>query len=57
MLNKRLGGQVRGVIEVATFKMAGIVFWVDTSYHTAEGVVMALILSYFYKRFGLVRAD
>ena len=46
-----------GMIEVATFKMPGIVFWVDTSYHTAEGVVMALILSYFYKRFGFVRTD
>ena len=42
---------------MATFKMPGIVFWVDTSYHAAEGVVMALILSYFYKRFRLVKTD
>ncbi len=41
-----------GMIEVATFKMPGIVFWVDTSYHTLEGVLMALILSFFYKRYG-----
>ena len=45
------------MLEVATFKMPGIVFWVDTSYHTAEGVVMALILAYFYKRFVLARTD
>jgi len=40
-----------GMIEVATFKMPGIVFWVDSGYHTGEGVLTALILSFFYKRF------
>ena len=45
------------MIEVATLKIPGIVFWADTSYHTAEGVVMALILSYFYKRFELAKTD
>lgn len=41
-----------GMIEVATFKMPGIVFWVDSGYHTLEGVAMALILSFFYKKQG-----
>jgi hypothetical protein len=40
-----------GMIEVATFKMPGIVFWVDSGYHTLEGVVMALILAFFYKKY------
>ena len=40
-----------GMIEVATFKMPAIVFWVDSGYHTFEGVVTALILSFFYKKF------
>jgi hypothetical protein len=40
-----------GMIEVATFKMPGIVFWVDSGYHTLEGVLMSLILSFFYKKF------
>lgn len=39
-----------GMIEVATFKMPAIVFWCDSSYHTLEGVVAALLLSVFYKR-------
>jgi hypothetical protein len=41
-----------GMIEVATFKMPWIVFWVDSGYHTGEGVVTALILSFFYKKQG-----
>ena len=40
-----------GMIEVATFRMPAIVFWVDSGYHTVEGIFMALILSYFYKRY------
>ena len=40
-----------GIIEVATFKMPMIVFWYDTSYHTLEGVLTALLLAFFYKRF------
>lgn len=40
-----------GMIEVATFKMPGIVFWVDSGYHTLEGVLMALILAFFYKKY------
>jgi hypothetical protein len=40
-----------GMIEVATFKMPAIVFWVDSGYHTAEGIAMALILSFFYKKY------
>jgi len=39
-----------GMIEVATFKMPGIVFWVDSGYHTIEGVFTACILSFFYKK-------
>jgi hypothetical protein len=42
-----------GMIEVATFKMPAIVFWVDSGYHTAEGVLTALILSFFYKKYVL----
>ncbi|MDP4246560.1 MAG: hypothetical protein Q8932_12005 [Bacteroidota bacterium] len=42
-----------GMIEVATFKMPMIVFWVDSGYHTLEGVLTALILAFFYKRVGL----
>ncbi|HTE31009.1 MAG TPA: hypothetical protein VK666_11595 [Chryseolinea sp.] len=40
-----------GIIEVATFKMPMIVFWYDSAYHTFEGMVTALILAYFYRRF------
>ena len=40
-----------GIIEVATFKMPFIVFVVDSGYHTLEGVVTALLLSIFYKKF------
>jgi len=40
-----------GMIEVATFKMPGIVFWVDSGYHTFEGALTALILSFFYNRY------
>jgi hypothetical protein len=40
-----------GMIEVATFKMPMIVFWVDSGYHTLEGVLTALILAFFYERF------
>jgi len=39
-----------GLIEVATFKMPLIVFWVDSGYHTLEGIAMAIILSLFYKK-------
>ncbi len=39
----------REMIEVATFKMPASVFWVDSSYHTGEGALMALIISFFYK--------
>jgi hypothetical protein len=42
-----------GMIEVATFKMPGIVFWYDSSYHTFEGVLTAIILAWFYQKFGL----
>ncbi len=42
-----------GMIEVATFKMPAMVFWVDSGYHTIEGVLTALILAFFYKRFFL----
>jgi hypothetical protein len=40
-----------GLIEVATFKMPMIVFWYDSGYHTFEGVLTALILAFFYRRF------
>ncbi|MES1159405.1 MAG: hypothetical protein ABUM51_01490, partial [Bacteroidota bacterium] len=40
-----------GMIEVATFKMPAIVFWVDSGYHTAEGVLTAWLLSFFYRKF------
>jgi len=40
-----------GLIEVATFKMPAIVFWVDSGYHTVEGILMAVILSFFYKKY------
>jgi len=43
-----------GMIEVATFKMPAVVFWVDSGYHTVEGIVMALILSFFYKKYAVV---
>jgi len=42
-----------GMIEVATFKMPAILFWYDSGYHTIEGVITALLLSFFYKKFGL----
>jgi hypothetical protein len=48
-----------GLIEVATFKMPMIVFWYDSGYHTLEGVITALLLAFFYKRFrknGIVMA-
>jgi hypothetical protein len=40
-----------GIIEVATFKMPSIVFWYDSAYHTAEGILTSLLLSGFYQRF------
>jgi hypothetical protein len=40
-----------GMIEVATFRMPAMVFWYDSSYHMFEGVVTALILAFFYKKF------
>jgi len=42
-----------GIIEVATFRMPMIVFWYDSTYHTAEGILMAVILSWFYRRYVL----
>ncbi len=45
-----------GMIEVATFKMPAIVFWVDSGYHTFEGVVTALLLAFFYKKYVLKTA-
>ena len=42
-----------GMIEVATFKMPLIVFWVDSGYHTVEGTLTAILLSYFYKTFAV----
>ena len=40
-----------GLIEYATLKMPFEVFLVDSSYHTAEGALTALILSLFYRRY------
>jgi hypothetical protein len=40
-----------GMIEVATFKMPAIVFWYDSGYHTFEGIITALLLAFFYKKF------
>lgn len=40
-----------GIIEVATFKMPGKVFWVDSSYHVFEGALTMLILAFFYAKF------
>jgi hypothetical protein len=40
-----------GMIEVATFKMPAIVFWYDSGYHTVEGIIAALLLSFFYRKF------
>ena len=42
-----------GLIEVATFKMPLIVFIIDSSYHTIEGILTAFILSKFYTYFVL----
>jgi len=42
-----------GIIEVATFRMPLIVFLYDSAYHTLEGILTALILSFFYKRYKL----
>ncbi len=42
-----------GIIEVATFKMPFIVFVVDSGYHTLDGIVTALLLSVFYKKFAM----
>ena len=42
-----------GIIEVATFKMPAIVFLADSGYHTIEGVITALILSFFYKKYAV----
>jgi hypothetical protein len=46
-----------GLIEVATFKMPMIVFWYDSSYHTLEGILAALILAFFYKRIKLKNTE
>lgn len=40
-----------GIIEVATFKMPGKVFWVDSTYHVIEGALTMLILAFFYAKF------
>ena len=42
-----------GMIEVATFKLPMIVFWVDSGYHTIEGILTALLLAFFYNKFNL----
>ncbi|MGC4038530.1 MAG: hypothetical protein QM764_21385 [Chitinophagaceae bacterium] len=42
-----------GMIEVATFRMPQIVFWVDSGYHTMEGIISVLILSFFYRKWVL----
>lgn len=42
-----------GMIEVATFKMPALVFWYDSGYHTLEGVITALLLAFFYRKFKL----
>jgi hypothetical protein len=34
---------------VAIFKMPGVVFWYDSTYHTIEGTITALMLSFFTK--------
>jgi len=41
------------MIEVATFKMPGIVFVYDSGYHTVEGILTALLLAFFYKKYVL----
>jgi hypothetical protein len=40
-----------GIIEYATFKMPLEVVFVDSSYHTIEGIFAALILAFFYSKF------
>jgi len=52
-LSDFLGWPAGGMIEVATFKMPAIVFWYDSGYHTVEGIVTALLLAFFYKKFKL----
>ncbi|MEJ0056185.1 MAG: hypothetical protein WDN75_11280 [Bacteroidota bacterium] len=42
-----------GIIEVATFKMPFIVFIYDSGYHTLEGILTALLLAWFYRKFNL----
>lgn len=46
-----------GIIEVATLKMPMVVFWYDSAYHTGEGIVMSLILSFFYPKYRARKAD
>jgi len=43
-----------GMIEVATLKMPAIVFWCDSGYHTLEGIITALLLAFFYRKFNKV---
>jgi hypothetical protein len=31
--------------------MPAIVFWYDSGYHTIEGIITALLLSFFYRKF------
>jgi hypothetical protein len=45
-----------GLIEVATFKMPMIVFWYDSGYHTFEGIITALLLSFFYNKYAKISA-
>lgn len=40
-----------GLIEVATFKMPFIVFAVDSTYHTLEGVLAGVIIAALYRRY------
>ena len=42
-----------GMIEVATFKMPAVVFYFDSGYHTLEGIITTVLLSYFYKKYGM----
>lgn len=45
-----------GMIEIATFKMPPVVFFVDSGYHTLEGILMALILAFFYRKYVIAGA-
>ena len=40
-----------GIIEYATFKMPIEVVFVDSAFHTIEGIYCAMILAFFYSKF------